>query len=92
MGRGELLHVAVVVGEGAIAVPAGRQRGGHRCCGVRRVRLVVRRLPLVQVGDAHVVLEARAHQSVQVDPVVQHDLHVVVAGVLGEVEAEALQA
>ena len=36
--RLELTHVVVVVGEGAVAVPAGRQRGGHRCCGVRRVR------------------------------------------------------
>ena len=47
--------------------------------------------PLEQVGDADVVGEAGAGERRQVGGGVQHDLDVVVAGVLGEVQAKGAE-
>lgn len=86
---GHPAHVRVVRLERAVVVTPGRQRrtldGGR----VAKVLLVVLPHTLVQVGDADRPVEAGGTKRSLVGQAVQHDLDVVVPGVLGDVEADS---
>ncbi len=87
----ELGHVRVVVVEGAVAGAAGRERRPGDGRGVLLVELGDLDAAGDQVGDDDVVLEALALEELQLGGRVQDHLDVVVAGVLGQVQAERLE-
>jgi hypothetical protein len=85
-------QLGLVVGERPVRRPAARQAGLRRGGGVARVGLAVAPRLGGEIGDAHAVAEAGLAQTARVVGAVQHDLDAPGAAVLGQVEAQALQA
>ena len=87
VGLGEGLHLGVVVLEGPVGVAARRQGGGADRGGVGPVHLLDLGFATVQVGDPDLERQAERFEYRQVGRAVEDDLDVVVADVLGDVEA-----
>jgi hypothetical protein len=91
MGGREPVEVGVVVRGRAVARAAARQRGPLDGLRPGGAQLVAARPGDAEIGDLDLVREAGSGQSGGVLVAVEHDLDVVVAAVLGQVESETEQ-